>query len=64
MATAGKAVEALAAKGAGSVVLTMGEQGVLFTEPGAMPSSVQHVATKQVSVVDTTVRMFCHPLLE
>ena len=63
MATAGKAVEALAAKGAGSVVLTLGEQGVLFTELGAMPTYVQHVATEKVSVVDTTVRMSCHLLL-
>ena len=63
MATAGKAVEALATKGVGSVVLTMGEQGVLFTEPRAKPASIQHVATEKVSVVDTTVRMLHHLLL-
>lgn len=56
MPTASKAVEALAAKGVGSVVLTMCEQGALFTEPGVTPTSIQHVATDTVSVVDTTVR--------
>lgn len=62
LATGGKAVEALATTGTGSVVLTMGEQGVLFTEPGARPTSIQHVPTEKVSVVDTTVRASCHLL--
>lgn len=49
------AVEAMRAKGPPRVVLTMGEQGVLYSD-GA---SVKHVPAMKVDVVDTTVCAWC-----
>ena len=45
------ALDALRAKGPQRVVLTMGEQGVLFSDN----TSVTHVPAMKVDVVDTTV---------
>ena len=52
------ALEALRAKGPPRVVLTMGEQGVLYSDG----TGVMHIPAVKVDVVDTTVCQGLHVL--
>lgn len=51
-------VHRLQALGAGCVVLTLGESGVLFTAVGEKEGVVHHCPAEKVDVVDTTVRRY------
>ena len=53
-----KAVTLLKTHGPVCVVLTMGAQGVIFTDyPATQSCVVQHKSAEKVEVIDTTVRI-------
>ena len=57
LVSATRAVEALQAMGSRCIVLTLGEKGLLYSVlVGKEWSTIQHIPTEPVKVVDTTVR--------